>query len=295
MHLEWIDETRDKGSLMDGDFDHAIFACHGDQILPMLDASSQLQKNPKRRTSDYTKLTNGSPSPSSNRQSQTVSIEEQDIFNAFQTTENICYLHSDLSLMPTRRDTWSSWNYLITSQPSELKHPAGVSLTYNMNILQHIQERTYGDVFVTMNPGHAPKTELTQGKYIYRHPLYTVDAVRAQERLEGIQNQRGVSYCGAWTKYGFHEDGFSSGLKVAIDHLGAKLPFEFRDSTYSRGLKHELNMMDHLVRMILGMILILIRIVEAFLGLPGVSFFAGVVADLGSLVLDSLERKEILQ
>ena len=197
--------------------------------------------------------------------------------------------------MPTRRDTWSSWNYLITSQPSELKHPAGVSLTYNMNILQHIQERTYGDVFVTMNPGHAPKTELTQGKYIYRHPLYTVDAVRAQERLEGIQNQRGVSYCGAWTKYGFHEDGFSSGLKVAIDHLGAKLPFEFRDSTYSRGLKHELNMMDHLVRMILGMILILIRIVEAFLGLPGVSFFAGVVADLGSLVLDSLERKEILQ
>ena len=41
-----------------------------------------------------------------------------------------------------------------------------------------------------------------------------------------------ISYCGAWTKYGFHEDGFSSGLKVAMEHLDAKLPFHFTDSLF---------------------------------------------------------------
>ena len=63
-----------------------------------------------------------------------------------------------------------------------------------------------------------------------------------------IQNVRGISYCGAWTKYGFHEDGFSSGLSVAINHLGAKVPFEFVDSTFSRGRKPVLTVKHRLVR-----------------------------------------------
>lgn len=241
-----------------------------------------------------TKVPNGTTTRHGRAESYSVSKEERSIFNSFQTSENICYLHSDLSLMPTRRKTWSSWNYLINSAPSKLRHPAGVSLTYNMNILQHIPVSKYGDVMVTMNPDHEPKPELTQGTYMYRHPLYTVAAVRAQERLEVVQNQRGVSFCGAWTKYGFHEDGFSSGLKVAIDHLGAKLPFEFKDSTFSRGHKPALNAKDHLVRTLLSAMLIFVRIVDFMLRLPIISTFVDVVAHIGSMVLDLLENAGVL-
>ena len=216
--------------------------------------------------------------------------EEADIFSAFKTTENICYLHSDLSLMPTRPDTWSSWNYMINSNPSKLSHPAGVSLTYNMNILQHISTRTYGNVMVTMNPNHPPRDKLTQGKYIYRHPLYTVEAVRAQEKLETIQNKRGISFCGAWTKYGFHEDGFSSGLKVANDHLGATLPFDFKDSTYSRGYKPQFTTKHHAIRLGLMLTLIGIRIIEFVAQLPVVSFFIAAVGFIASSILDWLEN-----
>ncbi|CRK24661.1 hypothetical protein BN1708_018116, partial [Verticillium longisporum] len=86
-----------------------------------------------------------------------------------------------------------------------------------------------------MNPLHEPDPAKTQASFTYRHPLYTPEAVRAQRLLPRIQNTRGISYAGAWTKYGFHEDGFSSGLAAAQDHLHARLPFQFVDSTYSRG------------------------------------------------------------
>ena len=278
-------------SYTDETFDHVIFACHGDQILPILSGRSESRNpiaNGNLRSPDSA---NGSISRLKEPEKHALSRDELEVFNTFKTTENVCYLHSDLSLMPIRRQTWSSWNYMIESH---LKHSAGVSLTYNMNILQHVSEQTYGSVLVTMNPGHEPKPELTQGKYIYRHPLYTVEAVRAQERLESIQNQRGVSYCGAWTKYGFHEDGFSSGLKAAMDHLGAKLPFEFQDSTYSRGHRPELNTMDHILRAVLWITLIQIRILELTFRLPVVSYLVRVIERVGVWILDMLEKFAIL-
>lgn len=239
-------------------FDHVILACHGDEVLPIL--------------------------------GEEASSEERGIFNAFQTTENIGYLHSDLSLMPTRRATWSAWNYLITSShPSKVSHPAGVSLTYWMNCLQHINEDVFGPVLVTLNPPHKPDPELTQGQYVYRHPLYNAEAVQAQKRLEGIQNTRGVSYCGAWTNYGFHEDGFSSGLKASIDALGAKLPFEFVDSTYRRGHRPELGWKDYVLRIVLAAISVAIRIVETFIRLPIVSFVVWTAAGVASLMLDVID------
>lgn len=175
----------------------------------------------------------------------------------------------------------------VTSKPSQLSHPAGVSLTYCMNILQHFPEEQYGPVLVTMNPDEEPKPELTQGKFNYTHPLYTIESVRAQERLEKIQNTRGVSYCGAWTKYGFHEDGFSSGLRVAIEHLGAKLPFEFVDSTYSRGHKPTLIWKDYLLRLfVLLPLLFGIRIVERILALPIIASIVQLLSIFGSRLLN---------
>lgn len=277
--VSWIDS---ESSRIEGDvFHHVVIAAHGDDVLPMLS---------KHGAKSASKNFANSPS-----KLQQVSQEEMDVFSAFQTTENVCYLHSDLTLMPRRRATWTAWNYLTHSAPSKLSHPAGVSLTYCMNILQHLPESKIGPVLVTMNPRHAPDPALTQGKFIYRHPLYTVEAVRAQKRLEALQNTRGVSYCGAWTKYGFHEDGFSSGLKVAIDHLGAKLPFDFVDSTYSRGHKPELIWKDYLLRMVLMVTMIWISILEIVLALPVVRTLVPIAESIASRVLDAVESVGLLK
>lgn len=148
--------------------------------------------------------------------------------------------------MPTRPVAWSSWNY-ITRSPTPGTSPT-VCLTYWMNLLQHIPSSIYGPVLVTLNPLHAPAASHTQGTWTYHHPLYNANAIRSQKLLPRIQNTRGISYAGAWTKYGFHEDGFSSGLKVAVAHLGAQLPFGFKDSTFSRGRRPTLGWRDWAVR-----------------------------------------------
>lgn len=126
-----------------------------------------------------------------------------------------------------------------------------VCLTYNMNILQHIPINPFGDVLVTLNPIQRPDPSKVQGTFRYSHPIYTPSSVRAQKMLRYIQDRRGISYIGAWTGYGFHEDGFTSGLQVAQDHLGAKLPYEMRDSTYSRGRVPRLGLLDQLLRLII--------------------------------------------
>lgn len=161
--------------------------------------------------------------------------------------------------MPRRRLTWSAWN-LLTKTPSRTgTRPSSVCLTYNMNILQHIPVDTYGDILVTLNPDPVPAESTIQGRWIYQHPLYNARMIASQKMLPKIQNVRGISYAGAWTKYGFHEDGFSSGLKVAIEHLGAKLPFEFVDSTFSRGRRRpKLSFGDWIARILIWYVQLII-------------------------------------
>jgi predicted NAD/FAD-binding protein len=213
-------------------YDHVIVATHGDQarelILPEAD------------------------------------MEEKEILSGFQTSKNTAILHSDLSLMPKSREAWTSWNYITESSPTS-SNVDQVCLTYNMNILQHIPVKTFGNVLVTLNPLHLPPPELVQGRYNYAHPLYNAAAIRSQALLPRIQNTRGISYCGAWTKYGFHEDGFSSGLKVAQDHLGAVLPFKFKDSTFSKGRIPRVGLRDTVLRIILIIMQMIIRVLERLL------------------------------
>ncbi|KAI0439791.1 FAD/NAD(P)-binding domain-containing protein [Xylaria telfairii] len=200
-------------------YDHVILATQGDQAFQII-------------------------SPSATE-------EEKAIMSNFHTSENTCVLHSDLALMPRRRNAWSSWNYLTVSSPWTGKDIDQVSLTYHMNAIQHIPRKAFGEVLVTLNPIYEPKAETVQGRYSYSHPLYTPASVQALEQLPKIQNKRGISYAGAWTGYGFHEDGFSSGLHVAISHLGARLPFEFVDSASTRGRQPELGIVDWLLRVII--------------------------------------------
>ncbi|KAK7724157.1 Cytochrome c oxidase assembly protein cox11, mitochondrial [Diaporthe eres] len=222
-------------------YDHVVLATHGDQAYQIIKDSA--------------------------------TAEERSIMTKFQTSKNTAVLHSDLTHMPASHKAWSSWNYMTLSSPwSGKSNIDQVSLTYNMNILQHIPRSTFGDVLVTLNPLHEPDPKTVQGRYEYAHPLYNGDSVRAQALLPKIQNRRGISYAGAWTKYGFHEDGFSSGLRVAKDHLGARLPFDFVDSTYSRGRAPVLGLMDHFARLI-------ILLIHVFVVLP----LERIVATLGSI------------
>lgn len=226
------DDGRVRIHLEDGKselYDHVILATHGDQahaiILPEAD------------------------------------MEEREILSGFKTSKNTVILHNDLSLMPKSRKAWSSWNY-ITETSGTSSNIDQVCLTYNMNILQHISEDIFGPVLVTLNPLHLPDPENVQGRYTYSHPLYNSAAIRSQSLLPRIQNTRGISYCGAWTKYGFHEDGFSSGLQAAQDHLGAKLPFKFKDSTFSRGKAPVLGLIDLILRLILIVLQVYIVLIE---------------------------------
>lgn len=204
-------------------YDHVILATHGDQALQIIGPSA--------------------------------TAEEKSIMSNFRTTENTCVVHSDLSLMPRRKNAWSSWNYITMSSPWTGKDIDQVSVTYNMNTIQHIPREAFGDVLVTLNPIHEPKPETVQGRHSYSHPVYTPEAVRALEQLPDIQNKRGISYAGAWTRYGFHEDGFSSGLDVAINHLGARLPFEYVGSA---GRQPQLSILDWLLRIIILVIQIIL-------------------------------------
>lgn len=124
---------------------------------------------------------------------------------AFRYSTNTVVLHSDVRLMPQRRSAWAAWNFI------ESAGCQGVS--YWMNCLQALP--TEVPVVVTLNPPVAPDPRLTYGQYTYEHPIFDQVAIDAQARLEGIQGQGGVWFCGSYFGYGFHEDAFSSGLRVA--------------------------------------------------------------------------------
>jgi predicted NAD/FAD-binding protein len=221
-------------------FDEVVLACHGDQARELTAAFA--------------------------------TTEDSEILGAFETTPNTAYLHSDLSLMPRRRSAWSAWNYLTTSKSGALRSPKSqpsgalqtVSLTYNMNILQDIPVSDFSDVLVTLNPEVPPSPSTTQAIYEYRHPLYNARMIAAQEKLEHIQGKRGVWYAGAWTGYGFHEDGFSSGMNIGLK-LGGSVPWTVQDAKFSRGLSPTLNWNNYVARLIILVLHFIIQYVERLL------------------------------
>jgi uncharacterized protein len=148
------------------------------------------------------------------------SIAESAVLSAFQTSENIAYLHRDTALMPKRRSVWSSWNYV--GRRSDIATSA-VPVSYWMNRLQNIDAAH--DVFISLNPGRTINPARIDAVFTYRHPIFNAAAVAAQARRPEIQGKDRIWYCGAYWRYGFHEDGCMSGLDVARA-LGAAPPWE---------------------------------------------------------------------
>jgi len=145
--------------------------------------------------------------------------QERAVLGAFTYQENHVVVHSDVRFMPKRRKCWASWVYLSLKQRDEGE---SVSLSYWMNKLQSLPTQT--PVFVTLNAGHHPNPSLVHDKHVFSHPVFTVEAIRAQAEIPSIQGQDRIWYCGAWQRYGFHEDGLMSAVQVA-QALDAKLPW----------------------------------------------------------------------
>lgn len=156
---------------------------------------------------------------------------ERELLGAFDTTDSDVVLHSDTSFLPRNPRTHSSWNYFSESAEAS----AGtLSLTYFLNRLQPLG--TEVPLLVTLN-AHRPADEAAvRARMDYAHPQFDRSAIAAQGRLGEIQGTGGVWYAGAWQRYGFHEDGLLSAVRVA-EAMGASLPWgDELDETRTRVL-----------------------------------------------------------
>lgn len=145
--------------------------------------------------------------------------EERKLLGAFEYQENRALLHTDAALMPKRRNVWASWNYMTDANQEETQ----VSVTYWMNRLQNLSgDREY---FVTLNPLTEPAPGSVIYDTLYMHPVFTREAMRAQQELPAIQGRDRIWFCGAWSGYGFHEDGLRSATR-AVRSMGYSIPWE---------------------------------------------------------------------
>jgi predicted NAD/FAD-binding protein len=156
-------------------FDHVVMACHSDQALALLGDAR---------------------------------ADEQSVLSAVRYQANVAVLHTDPVCLPRKRLAWAAWNYESTAGTTPR-----VCVHYLLNRLQQLPCTT--PVIVSLNPIEAPNPARVIASFDYAHPVFDAAAVAAQGRLAAFQGQQGTWFAGAWTGYGFHEDGLKSGLAVA--------------------------------------------------------------------------------
>jgi uncharacterized protein len=168
-------------------FDQVIFACHADEALRMIEDPTE---------------------------------DQQAVLGAFDYQDNAIIVHSDTSFMPKHKKCWASWIYLSEGKKDD--KPV-VSLSYWMNNLQGLDPEY--PIIVTLNPGRRPKQELILDEHTFSHPIFDLKAIRAQDRLSRIQGNHEMWFCGAYQRYGFHEDGLLSAVNI-VKELGVTIPWE---------------------------------------------------------------------
>ncbi|MES2535689.1 MAG: FAD-dependent oxidoreductase [Pseudomonadota bacterium] len=156
-------------------YDHVVMACHSDQSLLA--------------------LTDARP-------------DEREVLAAIRYQPNRAVLHTDSSCLPGQRKAWSAWNY----QSRQGTRPE-VCVHYLINQLQPLPFTT--PVIVSLNPIDEPHAAKVIDTFDYSHPVFDAAAIAAQARLPALQGVDGTWFAGAWTGYGFHEDGLKAGLAVA--------------------------------------------------------------------------------
>ncbi|MBL8468758.1 NAD(P)/FAD-dependent oxidoreductase [Methyloversatilis discipulorum] len=169
-------------------YDQVVLACHSDEALALL--------------------------------GDTATASERRLLGAIRYQPNHAVLHTDTALLPRNRRVWSSWNYMAGVGAPDSRP---VSVSYLMNRLQPLPFEQ--PVVVSLNPFIEPDPARVIARIDYAHPLFDGPAIDAQARLPEIQGRDRLWYCGAWTGYGFHEDGLASAVRVAR-HLGADIPWQ---------------------------------------------------------------------
>jgi predicted NAD/FAD-binding protein len=144
------------------------------------------------------------------------SPREREVLGAFPYQANEAVLHTDTSLLPRRRAAWASWNYHLCEEPA-----GRTTLTYDMSRLQSLPARKR--YLVTLNRTEAIDPDKIIRVIDYAHPVYTVAGMAAQRRWAEISGADRIHYCGAYWRWGFHEDGAWSGLRVS-EMLGGRGP-----------------------------------------------------------------------
>jgi len=142
--------------------------------------------------------------------------DQTTILGALRYKANRAVLHDDPRLMPRRGACWSSWNYLGSGERDV------IGVTYWMNRLQGLPFDQ--PLFVSLNPPVDIHDERVFDEHAFAHPQFDLAATAAQARLPSIQGRGGLYFAGAYTRYGFHEDGLTSGLEAA--RLIASVPTE---------------------------------------------------------------------
>ena len=163
-------------------FDEVILACHADQSLRMLSKPQ---------------------------------IEETSLLSSFPYEDNLVTLHSDDSILPRRKSARASWNAYL---PEGRNEQALVS--YDMNILQSLP--TPEPFCVTLNQENQIDPSMEHANFKFSHPTYHAGRKKAQLRHAEFIRRQGISFCGAYWGFGFHEDGLTSGLRVC-EAFGEKL------------------------------------------------------------------------
>ncbi|PWK50019.1 NAD(P)/FAD-dependent oxidoreductase [Pleionea mediterranea] len=163
-------------------FDEVIFACHSDEALALLNQASEHQKN---------------------------------VLGRLNYSDNEVVLHTDTTLLPKLKSTWSSWNYKIRNDASQ-----SPTLSYSMNILQQLTTDT--EFVVTLNDTDRINPDKILGRYQYSHPVYTRGTIEAQQLRSTINGVNNMWFCGAYWYAGFHEDGIRSALDV-VNGLGVNI------------------------------------------------------------------------
>ena len=165
-------------------FDEVVMACHSDQTLDLVHGIVQDTRN---------------------------------ILASIPYQKNRAILHTDTNFLPANKRCWAAWNYTAKSgaSPTAQQH---VSVNYLINRLQPLPAALQGtQIIVSLNPLTDPNPQLVHQEIHYSHPVFDMRAVQAQKALPLIQGNASIWYCGAWTGFGFHEDGLRSGELVAKD------------------------------------------------------------------------------
>ncbi|MDP2005693.1 MAG: FAD-dependent oxidoreductase [Rubrivivax sp.] len=160
-------------------YDDVVLACHSDQSLGLLaDASAA----------------------------------ERAVLGAIRYHPNHAVLHTDAGVLPKRRLAWAAWNYARAADTG--REQAAVCLHYLINRLQPLPWQQPVVVSLNPDPAHPPAPDKVLQRFDYSHPVFDGAAIAAQQRLPALQGRGGVWFGGAWTRYGFHEDGLMSALDI---------------------------------------------------------------------------------